>query len=271
MRRALAGIVLLAATACRPETPAVQQSSPAAQTTNQAAAIRDSLKRAPAGFVAETTLVAFIERSLREWSGDDNTRAELAYLRLRALDRVAHLPEVAAFNPNYSAPGAPQPPAGLRGWTEARSSDLLFSELGMSWFVPSDVFWRLHDRFAAAPVADEAAWAAARAGLGGECEGYAGCYLVALLQMSGRYVETHPAGHHRAEALEVVRSQLVQMDQLEPARPLCGEDDAAQGVRPADLQKMRQVLEKAAAIDTTNVNAALTALERLEERCKQPR
>ncbi len=231
-------------------------------------AVRDSLQRTPLDFVAETTLVAWVERAARAGSWDDETRAELELLRLRTIDRVARLPEVDGFNPYHALVGVPDPPPGLRAWTEARSADIVFSEPAASWFVPSDVFWSLHDRFAHTRTADEIAADAMRAGFPGECEGFAGCYLESLLEMAGRYLETHPAGAHRAEALESVRGTLEAIDALDADQPLCGDERTSQGVEPAQLERLRAALIGANAVDTESGSAALAALERLAMRCR---
>jgi hypothetical protein len=255
----VAGTLLVVSAACAGDATT--------SATDPAAAIRDSLRREPAGFVAETTLVAFVDHAARTWAGDIETRAELELLRLRAIDRVARLPEVDGFNPYHALIGVPDPPPGLRTWTEANAADIVFSEPSASWFVPSNVLWDLHDRYTGTRVADEIAWDAANAGFAGECEGVAGCYLDVLIEMTGRYLEAHPNGMHRADALESVRSTLAHIADSDPATPLCGDDLTSQAVRPAQVVRVRRAIEAAAVGDTVAARPALIELNRIERRC----
>ncbi len=231
-----------------------------------APAIRDSLQRPVADFAAETTRVAFIERAVQQWTGDDEVRAELELLRLRAIDRVSKTPGMDGFSPYTSLSREPPPPPGARAWTESHP-DIAFSEPGANWLVPSDVYWKLHDRYPGVRVSDEIAWQAASAGIPGECEGIAGCYMGALLLTTGHYLETHPAGAYRAQALETVRTTLEGIDGVDAGKPLCGDEAVSQAVQPDQLRRMRKALMGASAGDSTIVQPALSALATLERRC----
>ena len=133
--------------------------------------------------------------------------------------------------------------------------------------MPSTAYWALHGRFPQTAAAGDVAWQAAQAGLPGECEGVAGCYLDLLLEMAAHYVEICPTGRYRLEALEVIRSVLVSVAGLDDRTPLCGDEMSSQAVRPDQLARLRRVISSAGETGPQSPRSALSMLERLETRC----
>ena len=72
------------------------------------------------------------------------------------------------------------------------------------WFLKTEKFWELHDRFKDLPIAEDIAWEAA-VNFGPEyhrCEGYFRCTLEVVRETMGGYLRLYPAGRHVPMALE---------------------------------------------------------------------
>lgn len=98
-------------------------------------------------------------------------------------------------------------PAGKSGETpyqdfiKAQDKNLVYSDPTAAWYVKSNLFWDLHNKYEKSPLADQIAWEAANNPLPGECEGYVNCYLFYGRMTSGEYLRLHPAGKKNLEAL----------------------------------------------------------------------
>ncbi|HJQ71058.1 MAG TPA: SH3 domain-containing protein [Blastocatellia bacterium] len=87
-------------------------------------------------------------------------------------------------------------------WIKAQGDQIVYSEPAAQWFVDSDLFWKLQQKYKALPVADKIAWEAANNSLPGECEGFLDCDLYAYIRTLGRYLDLYPRGAHAEEALK---------------------------------------------------------------------
>jgi hypothetical protein len=229
-------------------------------------AARDSVSREAAGLADDVRAVAWLDSLIREAGGDRNAGAELALLRLRAIERVLEQPTVRNYNPYSNDVSHVQPPAEVKTFVDAHGKEIVYSEPAGEWLVPSAVYWSLHDRYRQTRFTDELAWAAASAGTPGECEGLASCYLDVMLETYARYIDEHADGAYVAEAAQHIMPVLSDTWGADPGRPLCGDEQTSSGVRPQQLERMRVILSKAAnrlpASDST-----LRVLQRLEARC----
>jgi hypothetical protein len=228
---------------------------------------RAALNRPDGTFEEETRLVVLMDSLVREAGRDAEAVAELSLLRLRAIERVIADSAVRNVNP-YSQAGRVAPPEAVNAWLEAHRDQIAYSEPAGEWLVPADAIWDLHDRYRRTAFSDEIAWAAANAGLPGECEGFAGCYLDGMLRTHVRYLETHPDGAYVTEALHQLAALLQEIDETDRSRPLCGDDPEAVGVSPAQLERIRDMLHRLPADAGGARTTAERALDRLELRCQ---
>ena len=77
----------------------------------------------------------------------------------------------------------------------------VISEPAGQWYVRSEKFWELHDRYKKHKVGEKIAWQAAGNPTPGECEGYINCHLYRLRVTHGEYLNFYPGGKHSEEAL----------------------------------------------------------------------
>jgi len=228
---------------------------------------RDLVDRPAGTFEDETRLVMLLDSLIAEAGRDAEASAELSLLRLRAIERVIADSAARAHNPYSNLTDRPVAPEAVRAWLDAHSTEVAYSEPAGEWLVPADVFWRLHDRYRRTAYSDEIAWAAANAGLAGECEGFAGCYVDALLRTHGHYLETHPDGAYTGEALRHVTTLFEEIGEAEPGRAICGDGRETEGVTTDQLQRIRRTLERLPATAGDGRAAAERALAALEQRC----
>lgn len=209
----------------------------------------DRLARQGDGFEAFAELHAFLACAAAG-AGTPEARARLELLALRALDRAT---EAIGFR-------RLRDPAVL-AWVEAHREDLVYSEPGGRWLVVAARYWELRERSGSLPVAEEAAWAAARAWLPGECEGYLPCSLGNLAGTDGRYLSLHPRGAHAGEALANVATFLDGV--AEDPHGQYARGNVAPEDRPglvAGLEELRGIL---AGLDDPRARAAASAAETL--------
>lgn len=212
----------------------------------------DRLGRRGDGFEAFAELHAFLAREAKS-AATPEARARLELDALRAMDRAT---EAAGFRRRRD-------PAVL-AWVEAHREDLVYSEPGGRWLVVAERYWELRERSASLPVADEIAWAAARAWLPGECEGYLPCSLGSLAGTDGRYLSLHPRGAHAGEALDNVATFLDGV--AEDPHGQYARGNVADEDRPGlvtGLVKLREVL---AGLPDPRARAAVATVETLRER-----
>ena len=93
-------------------------------------------------------------------------------------------------------------------WLRTHADLIVYDEVGGDWLIQYDLLDQIHRRHITSAVADEIAWTAVVNGLGGECEGYAPCYVHRVNVLFGTYLRRHPRGVHRAEAFEGINKVL---------------------------------------------------------------
>ena len=152
-----------------------------------------------ATFADMSELVGFLGRATREVTRRE-ALAELELTRLIALAR-----SLALFSMED------QEKAPYKGWTTEHEREIVYSEPAGQWYVRSDLFWALQQKYRALPVAERAAWEAAQTPLPGECEGYLPCHLTVEIETNGRYLNLYPRGPHADDALARVSELLGQV------------------------------------------------------------
>lgn len=154
-------------------------------------------------FTDSVDLVNFLSRVIPEVTRQD-AAAELELTRLLAIAKAAAaIPIDKQEEPLYQS------------WVKAQGDNLVYSEPAAQWFVLSDLFWKLQQKYKSLPVADQIAWQAANNLLPGECEGFLDCNMYAYNRTLGRYLNLYPRGAHAEEALnnlveflgEVIKSE----------------------------------------------------------------
>jgi hypothetical protein len=184
----------------------------------------DRLANPAANFADLSELVLFLDRATREVKSRP-ALAELELARLVALGRtLAAIP----FE------GLQQPP--YKSWTEEREKEVVYSEPAGRWYVRADLLWDLQRKYRDLPVAERAAWEAARTPLPGECEGYLPCHLRYQTWTSGRYLRLYPRGPHAEEALADIAELLGQV-----AEDMRGKNPVFE-VAPAARRELREAL-----------------------------
>jgi hypothetical protein len=93
----------------------------------------------------------------------------------------------------------------------AHDKEVVYSEPSGEWYVRSDLFWELHNKFTELPIAEEIAWEAAKNPIPGECEGYINCYLYLLRATDGEYLNFYPSGKYSKKALSNITNLLEPM------------------------------------------------------------
>ena len=141
-------------------------------------------------FAEQTELVKFLDRVLPELRKPE-TQAELGFVRLQALKATLALIPFDRMN---------QSP--YKTWTQAQDKNIVYSEPSGEWYVRSNLFWDLRERYKNLPIAEKIAWSATQNPLPGECEGYVNCYLYLMRATQGAYLEFYPKGEHAAEAMK---------------------------------------------------------------------
>lgn len=140
-------------------------------------------------FTDSVDLVNFLARVIPEVTRKD-AAAELELARLLAISKAgAAIPSDKQEEPLYQS------------WLKAQGNSLVYSEPAGQWFVDSDLFWKLQQKYSSLPVAERIAWEAANNSLPGECEGFLECNLYAYNRTLGRYLNLYPRGAHAEEAL----------------------------------------------------------------------
>ncbi len=149
----------------------------------------DRVANAAATFADLSELVRFLDRAAKEVNSRD-ALAELELMRLVALARSLA---------NIAMENLEKPP--YKPWVTEHEREIVYSEPAGQWFVRSERFWALQQKYRAMPLAERAAWQAAQTPLPGECEGYLPCYLYLESETNGRYLKLYPRGAHADAAL----------------------------------------------------------------------
>ena len=165
-----------------------------AEVYRQLAASR--LGNAAATFPELSDLVVFLERAVKEVK-ERPALAELELARLLALQRsLANIDMMQKDDEPYIS------------WTNARESQIVYSDPAGLWYVRAELFWDLQAKYKDLPAGEAIAWEAAQMPLPGECEGYLPCYFYALTEGEGRYLKHYPRGAHAGEALRLISDFL---------------------------------------------------------------
>lgn len=88
------------------------------------------------------------------------------------------------------------------------ADDVVFSEPSAEWYVRSEKFWELHQRYQKYNIGESIAWSAAGNPTPGECEGYVNCHLYRLRITTGEYLNFYPNGKNSKQALADVFNLL---------------------------------------------------------------
>jgi hypothetical protein len=130
----------------------------------------------------------------------DHLKAELALKRLQILSAAMKaVPFGKSDQPPYKA------------YLQSHDKEVVYSEPAGAWYVRSDLFWELHNKYIELPIGEDIAWAAAQNPIPGECEGYINCQLYVLRAMEGEYLNFYPNGKYTRRALELVTASLALM------------------------------------------------------------
>jgi hypothetical protein len=130
----------------------------------------------------------------------DLLKADLGFKRLQILNAAMR---AVPFGKDEQQP--------YKNFIRAHEKEVIYSEPSGQWLVRSELFWELHAKFTALPIAEEIAWAAAQNPIPGECEGYINCYLYALRATDGEYLNFYPNGKYSKKALTNVTDLLEPM------------------------------------------------------------
>ncbi len=95
-----------------------------------------------------------------------------------------------------------------REFLKENENEVVYSEPSGRWYVRSNAFWELQNRYSAYKIGDEIAWQGALNPIPGECEGYINCHIYALRATSGEYLNFYPNGKHSKEALNNLTNLL---------------------------------------------------------------
>lgn len=182
------------------------------------------------GFPVWQLFEAELSRAVGE-QREPELRARYQLGRLRAISRAA-----ATLSPDAAERHQEQ-----ERWLADHESEVFYNEIGGGYLLAADRLWELHEQAskagASAAVAEEIAFAAATAPLGGECEGYLPCWVGATLRCEGRYLELHPRGRHAAELVAGIY-WLQEAAEIDPELDPEGRAEAL-----ADLRKLGRLIE----------------------------
>ena len=170
----------------------------------------------------------------------DNLKADLSLRRLRLLSAALR---AIPFGKGEQFPYKP--------FLKANEKDVIYSDPSAEWFVRSELFWELHNKYSALPVAEDIAWEAAKNPIPGECEGYVNCQLYVLRATEGEYLNFYPNGKYSRKALELVTANfeilVAGMNNKETFTPLADISDRAEFNR--FLTELRTIISKIADVD----------------------
>lgn len=128
---------------------------------------------------------------------DTGAEPSLAYYRLVALAAAL---EAIPYDKIDKAP--------YKIFAAANENDVVYSEPAGQYFVNTERFWDLREKYSALPIAEEIAWKGSQINLPGECEGYVVCHLYGLRETTAKYLEYYPIGKHSKESLKNISEYL---------------------------------------------------------------
>ncbi|HYE14787.1 MAG TPA: SH3 domain-containing protein [Pyrinomonadaceae bacterium] len=156
----------------------------------------DRLANSSATFAELVDLVRFAERAAKEV----RQREALADIELARVHALARSLASIGFEDLQKEP--------FQTWAKEREQEIVYSEPAGQWYVNSDLYWSLQQKYKDLPAGELAAWSGAENPLPGECEGYLPCYLAAELMTKGKYLKLYPRGPHAREAFDSVAELL---------------------------------------------------------------
>ena len=145
-----------------------------------------------------------------------------------------------------------------------RNKDIVYSEPAGQWYVRSELFWSLRDRYNSLPIAEDIAWVAAQNPIPGECEGYINCYMYVLTATDGRYLSYYPNGKHSGQAFKAIVERL---------EPLAADDSQYDGPtdatdRPELKKNLAELRYQIARSNNAEKAKALALIGKLEAKHK---
>lgn len=142
-----------------------------------------------------------------------------------------------------------------REFLEKYRDDVVFSEPAASWYVNSERFWELHQRYRRHKIAEEIAWHAAGNPTPGECEGYINCHLYRLRVTHGEYLNFYPNGRYSREALRDVHNLLQPIVEDLPVRSVyyTASDISDRAEFNSMLADLRKIISKSPHLEKTKI------------------
>ena len=150
------------------------------------------LSRKNLSFRAAIELYEFLPKAADE----AKTYDEGGDLRLKSLEALSRALKVIPISKTKSSP--------YKEFLDKHSGDIVFSEPSGEWYVRSEKFWQLHEKYKKHKVGETIAWKAAGNPTPGECEGYINCHLYRLRITHGEYLNFYPNGKQSKQALQDV-------------------------------------------------------------------
>lgn len=145
------------------------------------------------GRTAAFQLVDFLSRIAKQ-TRKRAPKAELEYLELKALTATIQYVD-AHKNPDTKV------------WLSKQNGRIV-EDYAQGLRVKTDPFWELADRYKDLPIGDKLAFAAARHGTGGECEGDPVCIIGRESMTEGAYLQRFPDGLYGAQSITAIDQSL---------------------------------------------------------------
>lgn len=168
-------------------------------------------------------------------------------LRLKRLMMLALTLKAIPFGKQENSP--------YREFLEQYKSDVVYSEPAGEWYVRSEKFWELHERYKKYKIGEEIAWQAAGNPTPGECEGYINCYLYLLRISNAEYLNFYPNGSHSKEALLDIYNLLRPIVEDLPAKSVyyTASDISDRAEFNTMLADLRKIISKSPHLEKTKI------------------
>lgn len=154
------------------------------------------LKQTAIDFTTAAQVFDFLNGAVKEIK-TDKTLADLQFKRLQALSTTLK-----------KIPIDKQEQSPYKDFVKTNEKEIVYSEPSGQWYVISNRFWELHEKYKSLPIGEEIAWQAAQNPIPGECEGYINCYLYLLRVTDAEYLNFYPNGKYSRQALKNVTNLL---------------------------------------------------------------
>jgi hypothetical protein len=177
-------------------------------------------------------------------------------LRLRRLSMLGLALKAIPFGRENNAP--------YKEFLEKYKDDAVYSEPAGAWYVRSEKFWELHQRYQKYEIGEKIAWHAAGNPTPGECEGYINCHLYRLRITQAEYLNFYPAGKHSREALEDISNMLQPIVEDLPAKSVfyTASDISDRAEFNGMLADLRKIISKSPHLEKTKI---LKQIDRIAE------